>query len=160
MTFAPVDICFLLVILIFAVSALLKGLVREFFSKASVVGALAAAIFFTPKLDSYVSDSIHNEILSKVVSFLLIFVVVFLVVCIIQQVVAKLFSGEIMRGLDRALGLLLGIVEGLVVVAFAIVVMQIQPWLPAEQIFEGSLFYAALSSVIRAPADYLKGMAV
>ena len=95
MVVAPIDICFLLIILIFAISGVVKGIVKEFFSKAAVIGGLALAIIFTPKLDFYVVKTIHNEIISKIVSFLLIFVIVFLIVCIIQQLVAKAFSGEI-----------------------------------------------------------------
>ena len=54
MVVAPIDICFLLIILIFAISGVVKGIVKEFFSKAAVIGGLALAIVFTPKLDFYV----------------------------------------------------------------------------------------------------------
>ncbi len=160
MSFAPVDICFLLVILVFAVSALCKGLIKEFFSKAALIGALAAAIAFTPGLDVYMADTIRSPIVSRVLSFLLIFVAVFLVMCIIQHVTARIFSGEIMRGLDRALGLLLGIAEGIVVVSFVIIVMRVQPWFDTEQVFAGSLFWRLLSGFLNAPEEYLRGMGI
>lgn len=158
MVVAPIDICFLLIILIFAISGVVKGIVKEFFSKAAVIGGLALAIIFTPKLDFYVVKTIHNEIISKIVSFLLIFVIVFLIVCIIQQLVAKAFSGEIMKGLDRTLGLFLGIIEGLVIVAFVIVVLSIQPWFNVEHLYEGSLFYKLLANLLKIPTDYIRGL--
>ena len=90
--------------------------------------------------------------------FSLIFVIVFLIVCIIQQLVAKAFSGEIMKGLDRTLGLFLGIIEGLVIVAFVIVVLSIQPWFNVEQLYEGSLFYKLLANLLKIPTDYIRGL--
>ena len=59
----PLDICFLIIILIFALSALAKGLIKELFSKVSFIGGLVLAIIFTPRLDIYVSDSIKNPAL-------------------------------------------------------------------------------------------------
>ena len=159
MVFAPVDICFLIIILIFAVLAMIKGLIKEFFGKMSVFGGLACAIIFSPKLTPFVENTIHNTIISAVLSFLLIFVVVFLIICIIQQRVDKLFSGEIMRGLDRILGFLLGVLEGLVVVLFIMVVMTVQPWFNIDNIVSGSLFFSVLSGVINSSAEYVKGMA-
>ena len=153
MVFAPVDICFLIIILIFAVLAMIKGLIKEFFGKMSVFGGLACAIIFSPKLTPFVENTIHNTIISAVLSFLLIFVV------IIQQLVDKLFSGEIMRGLDRILGFLLGVLEGLVVVLFIMVVMTVQPWFNIDNIVSESLFFSVLSGVINSSAEYVKGMA-
>lgn len=158
MSIAPIDICFLLIILIFAISGVVKGIVKEFFSKASIIGGLAMGIIFTPKLNVYVLNTIHNEVISRIVSFLLIFVIVFLIVCIIQQLIVKAFTGEIMKGLDRSLGFLLGIIEGLVVIAFVIVVLSVQPWYNATPLLEGSLFYKLLAGLVRVPTEYFRGI--
>ena len=91
MTIAPVDICFLIIVLIFAIAALVKGFVKELFSKVSVIGGLAAAIFFAPKLDVYVSQTITNSAVSIALSFFLIFIVVFLALSILQHFIAKIF---------------------------------------------------------------------
>ncbi len=155
----PIDICFIVIILIFALTALAKGLVKELFSKVSLIGGLALAIIFTPTLDKYVLKTITNPAASKAVSFIIIFTAVFLVISIIQQLVAKVFSGEIMKGLDRTLGFLLGIAEGLIVVAFVMIILIGQPWYDTSEIFADSLFYKYLNGIIRIPADYLRGFA-
>lgn len=155
----PIDICFIVIILIFALTALAKGLVKELFSKVSLIGGLALAIIFTPTLDKYVLKTITNPAASKAVSFIIIFTAVFLVISIIQQLVAKVFSGEIMKGLDRTLGFLLGIAEGLIVVAFVMIILIVQPWYDTSEIFADSLFYKYLNGIIRIPADYLRGFA-
>ena len=78
---------------------------------------------------------------------------------IIKQLVAKIFSGEIMKGLDRTLGFLLGLAEGLIVVAFVMIILIVQPWYDTSGIFADSLFYKYLSGIIKMPADYLRGFA-
>lgn len=160
MTFVPVDICFLIVILIFAVLAMMKGLVKEIFGKVSVFGGLACAIVFSPRLTPFVAGAVHNTILAAVISFLLIFVVVFLGICIIQQIVEKIFSGEIMRGLDRILGFLLGAFEGTVIVVLIMVVMSVQPWFDLSSIISESLFFSVFSGLIHFSSEYVKGMSL
>ncbi len=159
MTLAPVDICFIIIVLIFALSALTKGFIKELFGKVSVFGGLAVAIAFTPKLDVYVHQSISNELVSKVLSFLLIFIAVFLIIRIVQQIVSKIFSGEIMKGLDRTLGFALGVLEGVVVVALIIGLLTVQPWFEVSSIFDGSVFYKYLYGIVNSSADYLNGKA-
>ncbi len=159
MTVAPIDICFLVIVLVFAVAALIKGFVKELFSKVSVIGGLAAAIFFAPKLDVYVSQTISNSVLSISLSFFLIFIVVFLTLSIIQHFVSKVFEGEIMKGLDKTLGFLLGIAEGLVVVIFVIAVLKVQQFYDFSDFFKDSIFYKFLGNVFNIPSDYFKGFA-
>ncbi len=158
MTFAPIDIGFLIIILVFAIVALKKGFLDELFSKISVIAGLALAIIFTPKLDVFVHNSIKNETLSKVVSFFLIFIVVFLVICIIQQIIRKVFSGEIMAGLDKTLGFLLGVAEGLVVTVFVIAVLKVQPWFDLSSIFTDSFFYKILGGFVKIPVNYISSV--
>ena len=151
MAFTPVDICFLILMLVFAVLALLKGFIKEIFGKVSVIGGLACSIVFSPRLTPYVENALHNKIVSVVLSFLLVFVAVFLVICIVQRVFEKIFSGEIMRGLDRVLGFLLGAAEGLVVVLFLMVVVTIQHGLtqnPSQRGVCFSLYFHQLSILL------------
>lgn len=158
MIITPVDICFLVIVIVFAVAALMKGFVEELFSKISVIGGLAVAIFFAPKLDVYVNQTISNSALSISFSFFLIFIVVFLTLSIIRHFVKKVFEGEIMKGLDKTLGFLLGIAEGLVVVIFVIAVLKIQKFYDFSEIFKDSLFYRFLGNVFSF-SDF-KGMPV
>lgn len=66
MTFTPVDICFLILIFVFAVLAPLKGFIKEIFGKVSVIGGLACSIVFSPRLTPYVEDALHNKIVAVV----------------------------------------------------------------------------------------------
>lgn len=159
MTYAAIDIVFIIIIVVFMISAAVKGLIKEFFGKAAFIGGIIFAVIFTPKLELYVQSGIKNTTIAKVISFLLIFVIVFLIVKIIQEIISRIFSGEILRGLDRSLGLVFGIIEGIAVVAFILVLMEAQPWFNVDSLLKGSFFESVLNSIIKGPAEKIQGMA-
>lgn len=148
----PIDIVFFILILVLGIMALMKGFVKELFSKVSVFGGLAAGVFFAPKLEPYVRDSfaVVSKI-SMVVSFFLIFIVVFLVICIIQHFVEKAFEGEIMKGLDRSLGFFIGVLEGIVLVTFILALVKYQTFYDCSSFLENSLFDHLLGNVMTIP---------
>ncbi|QTQ11917.1 CvpA family protein [Treponema parvum] len=155
--FNAIDVFFVFVLLIFALMAAAKGLIKEFFGKASVICGIAAAVVFYGRLAFYASNYIKNEIISRILSFLVIFIVVYLLIKIIQHLSAKIFSSEIMGGLDHALGFLFGCAEGLAVIAFLIVLMRGQPWIDFRKILSGSFFYKMLADIISGPSLYMQG---
>ena len=159
MTYAPVDIIFLLIVLLFAISAFARGLVKEFFGKAALVCGIIFALLFSSHLFPYVQSGIKNELLSKLIAFLLIFVIVFLLVKIIQEIVAKFFSGDILKSLDRSLGLVFGIIEGLALVALILVILTTQPWFSTEGILGESAFYRFLLPIVDSSAKKIQTMA-
>lgn len=160
MTYTAIDAVFLIVILLFAITAMAKGLINEVFGKASVIISIAAAVVFTPVLEKYVLDTIKKEAVAKVLSFLIIFVMVFLVIRIAQTILKKIFSMSILKSLDRALGLCLGIAEGVAVVSFAIFVLKAQPWFEAEGLLHGSIFVRILGGIVSESAQKVHSMAV
>lgn len=155
MNIVPIDICFILILVIFIISACVKGFVKELFGKISVIASLALGVVFTPKLEVYVNKSIANTAVAKAISFLLIFVVVFLIVRILQHFVEKLFAGDIMKSLDRSLAIVLGLVEGLVVCTAVLFVLLNQNFFDASGLIEGSLFYSLLHGFIDNSQAYI-----
>ena len=156
MTYAPIDIVFLIIVLFFTILAASRGLIKEFFSRAAFIAGIAAAVIFTPRLESFVYNSMHNALLAKIISFLLIFVIAFLAVKIVQHIVGKVFSGEIMKGLDRSLGIIFGIVEGLAVVALILIIIEMQPWFKFDALLENSFFSNLLNPVIAASSKKIQ----
>ncbi|MCK9169236.1 MAG: CvpA family protein [Treponema sp.] len=158
MTFAVIDLIFSGIILIFMITGAVRGLIREFFSKASFICGIIGAVLLTPKLQPYVSGIVKNTLAAKAVSFILLFIIFFLVVKIIQEFFSAVFSGEILRGLDHSLGLGFGILEGIVIVIFILTLIEIQPWFNAADILKGSFFAKILNGVIQAPVREIQGM--
>jgi len=158
MTFSLIDVFFVFVIVAFALTAAAKGLVAEFFGKASLLVGLGTAVFLYRWLSSYVVGYVSNAFAARVISFLLIFITAYLIVKIIQHIIANIFSSEILGGLDHALGFLFGAAEGIVVVVLIIILLFAQPWIPAAKILDHSFFATLFSAFVTSPVNYVQGI--
>lgn len=159
MTYAAVDIVFLLLIVLFAVAAGIRGFIDEFFGKAAFFGGILAAVIFMPLLRPHVQAVIRNTAAAKVISFVVIFTLVFLFIKILQMILGKLFSGDILSSLNHSLGIMFGVVEGIVTVVFLIGLIESQPWVNPAPLLRGSFFASILDGIIAGPAQKIQGMA-
>lgn len=147
MSFTIIDWVFSIIILLFAVSGLIKGFIDNVFGKiAFVVGILMAYLFYKNVATGLLKD-IKITVAANVVAFLLIFVVTFLVIKIVQMIVAKVFEWSILKSLDRTLGFIFGIVEGTAVVCLTVFLLNAQPFFSTESLFNGSFYYNVIQSV-------------
>lgn len=144
----PLDLLFIIIVVVFAILGAARGFVKEIFGKAAFVVSLLAAVFLKNYLAEFFTNTIKNALIANIVSFLIIFVVVFLLIKIIQEIFSKIFSGSILKSLDRSLGFLFGIVEGIAIIAFIMMIIIIQPWFDSDAIFAGSLFYGMFGGVL------------
>lgn len=159
MTGNPLDLMFIVIIVVFALMAAINGFIKEAFSKIAFIGAIIVAVIFTNMLKLAFYGVVKNTILSAIIAFLILFIGTFLIIKIIQEIFAKIFSKKILKSLDHALGFLFGIVEGLAIVAVIMLVFIIQPWFDTSAIFEGSLFYNYLAPIISGATQTVKGLA-
>jgi len=148
MFFTLTDVCFLIIILVFAVIATAKGFINAIFGKLCWILGLIFAFLFYKKLTGYMKQLVHNETVSSILCFVLIFVIVFLIVKIIQTLLSRAFDGEIMKGLDRSLGFFFGLLEGCLVVFVFVFLLTNQPWFDVSKIFEGSFFVKMLQPLL------------
>ena len=147
MSFATIDWIFSIIILIFAVSGLIKGFIDNVFGKiAFVAGILLAYLFYKDVATGLLKD-IKIPVAANIISFLLIFVVTFLVIKIIQMIVAKVFEWSILKSLDRTLGFIFGIVEGLAVICLIVFLLTAQPFFNTQTLFEGSFYFNLIQSI-------------
>jgi len=147
MSFVTIDWIFSIIILIFAVSGLIKGFIDNVFGKiAFVAGILLAYLFYKDVATGLLKD-IKIPVAANIISFLLIFVVTFLVIKIIQMIVAKVFEWSILKSLDRTLGFIFGIVEGIAVVCLIVFLLTAQPFFNTQTLFEGSFYFNLIQSI-------------
>ncbi len=148
-----IDLFFILVIALCALSCLIKGFVDSVFNKASPILALLAGVLFYKFLLPLIEPYIKVKILAAVLSFLLIFVFVFILAKIIQMILGNIFEGRILGSLDRTLGFMFGLVEGFALVALILIIMVTQPWFDVSKALEGSLFFSLLKGLIAIPVN-------
>ena len=127
-TFTIVDAVVAAVIIISAILAYSRGLVREVLAIAGWVAAAVVAFVFArqaeplmkqvPYLDKFIGDSCELSTLAA-------FVVIFAVALIVMSIFTPLFSSAVQRsalgGVDQGLGFLFGVLRGILLVAVAFV---------------------------------------
>ncbi|MEM0946841.1 MAG: CvpA family protein [Pseudomonadota bacterium] len=127
--FTIVDGIVAVIILISAILAYSRGLVREILAIAGWVAAAVAAFFLTPMAEPLVQEiPFINEFLagSCELSIVTAFVGVFVLALLLISIFIPLFAGAVQRsalgGADQALGFLFGVVRGALLVVVALIV--------------------------------------
>lgn len=127
--FTIVDAVVAVVILISAILAYSRGLVREILAILGWVAAAVAAFYLTPMAEPLVREiPVINEFLadSCELSVIAAFVAVFVLALILIAILIPLFSGAVQRssvsGVDQALGFLFGVLRGALLVVVALIV--------------------------------------
>ena len=148
-----IDWIFGIIIVVFAVSGLIKGFVDNVFGKlAFIAGIICGWIFYKSMATSLLKD-IKLPYAANILSFLLIFVVVFLIIKLAQMIISKIFEWSILKSLDRTLGFIFGIVEGAAVVCLIIFLLSVQPFFDVTNLFDGSFFYGLVNSIFNSTKE-------
>ncbi|MGD9739018.1 MAG: CvpA family protein [Bauldia sp.] len=140
MSFTLFDFIVIVIVLISAVLAMVRGFVREVLSIISWVVAAAAAYFLYEYLLGLINPSpIEDVTLATIISVAVIFIVVLIIATYITMKIADAVIDSRIGALDRLFGFLFGVVRGLllVVIAFAfftwLVPLNQPPWIANAQ---------------------------
>ena len=129
--FTIVDGVVALVIVLSALLAYSRGLVREALAIAGWIVAAMLAVMFAPQVQPLVKEvPVIGEFLSDSceLSIIAAFAAVFALVLVVTSLFTPVFSGLVQRsalgGLDQGLGFLFGVARGVLLVAVAFFVYQ------------------------------------
>jgi membrane protein required for colicin V production len=127
--FTIVDAVVAVVIILSAILAYSRGLVREVLAIAGWVAAAVLAFMFAPQaeplikqipvLDKFLGDSCE---LSIIAAFAAVFALSLVVVSIFTPLFASAVQRSAIGGIDQGLGFLFGVLRGIVLVAIAFIV--------------------------------------
>lgn len=127
--FTVVDGIVALVILLSAILAYSRGLVREVLAIAGWVLAAVAAFYLTPQaeplvqeipvLSDFLADSCE---LSVITAFVGVFVIVLILLSLFTPVFASAVQRSAVGGIDQGLGFLFGVLRGALLVVVALIV--------------------------------------
>lgn len=162
------DIVVLAVVVVSALIAFLRGLIREVLTIFGVVGALAAAWYAGPILLPYmktwlgVKEGVEPEkllgvlpydILAAILSYGAIFIVVVVLLSIFSHLIAETARRIGLGPVDRTLGVIFGIARGVVLVAIAYLPFHVfMSDESKEKQFEGSKTYFYIAQTATAMA--------
>lgn len=151
MSFSVLDYILFIIILIFALSALIKGFINEIFGKAAWILGILGGVLFYSQVAALLPDNITITALRNVLGFIIIFVVVFLVLKILGAIISKIFEMNILKSLDRALGFFFGLIEGCAIAGFILFVLSIQPFFDAKGLLDSCFLYGVYGKIISSP---------
>ena len=147
MSFTVIDWIFSIIILIFAISGVIKGFIDNVFGKIAFIAGIILGYIFYKDIATGLLKDIKVQFAANIIAFLLVFVVTFLVIKLIQMIISKVFQWSILKSLDRTLGFIFGMVEGAAVVGLIIFLFNAQPFFDADKIFDGSFYFSIVSSL-------------
>jgi len=122
MSFMPIqwlDVILILIMLISAFLAMLRGLTREMLSIMSWALAALAALFFYQLYRERVRQLIEPQILADAVLIIIVFVIVLIAVSLITVRLSNRVLDSRVGAVDRTLGFIFGLVRGLILVVIA-----------------------------------------
>ena len=114
---ALIDWITLTLILIFGITGLFNGLIKEIFSTAAWLLSLALAWLYGPFLFPYVGDFVESEPVKNIICFILLFLISFIVLKIIGSIISKLLSAIGLKSIDKLLGLFFGSLKALAIIS-------------------------------------------
>jgi membrane protein required for colicin V production len=113
------DVILLVVMLISALLAMVRGFMREVLSIASWATAALVTVLAFPKVLPIVQGYLTNDIVAKGVTIGGIFLGTLIIVAIITIKISDMILDSRIGALDRTLGFLFGLARGLVIVVVA-----------------------------------------
>lgn len=113
------DIGILVVILLSAVIALVRGCVHELLSLVSWIGAAAATVYGIEYVIPYARELTTIQPLADIGAGVVIFLVVLIILSIITRILSRRIQNSSMGALDRSLGMIYGVARGAVLVCIA-----------------------------------------
>ncbi len=136
------DIAILVIVIISALIALNRGLIKEVLSIVGWVLSTIVIVYALPVCIPFAKKYIDNGIIAGVATSLIIFVVFFIVwIYSTSSIVGKIRTSKL-NGLDRFLGLFFGVMRAfLLIVLFNIMISWIIPNEKQPEIFTESRYY-------------------
>ena len=114
------DLIVVVVILISAILAMVRGFIREVLSVASWVAAAAAAFFLYPSLEPLVAPYIGSDTVAKIVAAGIIFLITLIIASFITMKISDFVIDSRVGAIDRAFGFIFGAVRGVLILAVAL----------------------------------------
>lgn len=146
------DLGLIVVILLSAFLAMLRGFTREVLAIASWGAAALAAIYLYPLALPYVKPYIAKDVIALAVAAAAVFFVTLIAVSLITIKLSDAILDSKIGALDRSLGFLFGAVRGLLLCVIAFVFFN---WLVPAQTQPGWVKTARMKPLLQATGDRL-----
>lgn len=148
MNLSPLDIIFLVILLIATFRCIIKGFVSEVMSLAALILGIGGAVLFSGAGTQFLDNQFGPSGWNQVISFLVIFLVLYILVKAFEGGIKRLLERLNLGSLDRALGFFLGITEGFILISVIIIIMRLQPFFNVTELIESSIIAGIVINII------------
>jgi membrane protein required for colicin V production len=162
MVITPFDTACVIIILLIAIRAALRGLVEEVAGTASIVfGLLLSALFFDEGA-AFIREHgiVTMKIVPEMIAFAAIFIIVFIAVKLLEIVLKDIVHRISLSAIDHLLGFFFGIAEALVVIMVILLIINVQPLFDKHIVLDGSLFARLLWPLVPDAETLQRGLGV
>jgi membrane protein required for colicin V production len=150
------DLILLVVMLVSAMLAMIRGFMREILSIAAWAIAVLCAIYFSTRLGPYVKSYFNlSDTPANVVAAAAVFLVTLLVVSVVTVRISDMVLDSRVGALDRTLGFLFGLGRGLIIVVVAFLFFD---WLVPAKSQPVWVQSAKSKVVLQSTGDWLKSL--
>ncbi|MDR0638286.1 MAG: CvpA family protein [Spirochaetaceae bacterium] len=142
MAITPFDTACVIIILLVAIRASLRGLVAEVAGTASLVlGVLLSALFFDEGA-AFIRERgfVTMAVVPEMIAFAAIFIAVFIAVKLVEGILKDIIQRISLSAIDHLLGFFFGIAEALVVIVAIMAIINVQPLFDKSIVLDGSVF--------------------
>ena len=92
------------VLLVFAITGLFNGFIKEVFSAMAWVLSLTIAWLYGPLIFPHVDTYVDSDSVKNIISFIILFILSFIVLKTLGSIISKLISAIGLKSLDKLLG--------------------------------------------------------
>jgi membrane protein required for colicin V production len=149
------DLGVIVIVLISAVLAMVRGFTREVLAIASWAVAAVAAIYFHPYVLPYVKPYISKDAVALAAAAAIVFFVTLILVSVITVKISDVILDSKVGPLDRSLGFVFGAVRGLLLCVIAFVFFN---WLVPEKSQPEWVKEARMKPVLQSTGDELMAL--
>jgi len=147
------DIVLIVVMLVSALLAMVRGFMREVLSITAWVLAAGATLYSYAKLLPYAKQYFNNDVVAAVAVVGGVFLITLLIVSVLTIRVSDMVLDSRVGALDRTLGFLFGLARGLVIVVIAYMFFD---WLVPDRSKPDWVLHAKSKVVLSSTGDWLK----
>jgi membrane protein required for colicin V production len=149
------DLILLVVMLVSALLAMIRGFMREILSIAAWAAAAVATLYLFGRLTPYAQQYFNNDIVAKAVVVGGVFLGTLLIVSVITVRVSDMILDSRIGALDRTLGFLFGLARGLIIVVVAFLFFD---WLVPQKSQPTWVSGAKSKVVLQGTGEWLKAL--
>ncbi|ACK49388.1 Colicin V production protein [Methylocella silvestris BL2] len=149
------DLGLIVVILVSALLAMLRGFTREVLAIASWGAAAVAAIYLHPLVLPYIKPYVSKDVIALALSAAAVFFVTLIIVSLITIKFSDAILDSKVGALDRSLGFAFGAVRGLLLCVIAFIFFN---WLVPEKTQPEWVKAAKMRPLLQATGDQLMAM--